>query len=117
MNVRRCTFCREPVGVVLLVFDGVSDQPAPACRDCRDRLALKVFKVEVLDPAALPAHPSCEDCGRVLPSPDTEPAVVWVGDKTRGIVATCNACRVKSSRTTMLVTVAEELRQPGGDWE
>ena len=35
----------------------------------------------------------------------------------RGIVATCNACRVKSSRTTMLVTVAEELRQPGGDWE
>ena len=117
MNTRRCTFCRERVGVVLLVFDGVTEQPAPACRDCRDRLGLQVFKVEVLDPAALPAHPACEECGCVLPSPDTEPAVVWVGDKVRGIVATCNACRVKSNRPTLLVAVPEELRTPDETWE
>jgi len=65
VNVRRCTFCREPVGVVLLVFDGVCDQPAPACRPCRDRLGLKVFKVEVLDPAiGLPGGCSEEQARR-----------------------------------------------------
>jgi hypothetical protein len=117
VNTRRCTYCHERVGVVLLVFDGVSEQPVSACRDCRDRLGLQVFKVEVLDAAALPAHPTCEDCGCALPSPDTEPVVVWVGDRRRGIVATCNACRVKSSRPTLLVTVPEEQGQPDGTWE
>jgi hypothetical protein len=116
MTARRCIFCRREVGVVLLVFDGITDEPVQACRDCRDRLGLKVFKVDVLDPASLPAHPACEDCGRRLPSPDTEPAVVWVGDRIRGIVATCNACRVKSSRETLLVTRPEE-RLPSGEWE
>jgi hypothetical protein len=31
-----------------------------------------------------------------------------------GIVAMCNACRVKSGPPTLLVTVPEELREPGG---
>ena len=34
-----------------------------------------------------------------------------------GIIAVCNACRVKSSRPTLLVTVPEELREPGGERE
>jgi hypothetical protein len=79
----------DPAGVVLQVFDGVSDQPAPACRDC----------------------------GRGLPSPDKEPAVAWVFHKTRVIVAMCSACLVMRSRPTLLAAVPEGLRQPGGEWE
>ncbi len=108
----RCVYCRQDVGVVLFVFDGVSAEPVPACRDCRDRLHLAVFKVDVLDATTLPAHPVCEDCGRSLPSPDTEPAVVWVCDRVRGIVASCNACRVTSGRSTLVTIVPPEGHAP-----
>jgi hypothetical protein len=103
---RRCVYCREDVEVVLWVFDGVQDEPVPACRDCRDKYRLKVHRVELLDSAGLPQHPDCEYCGRPLPIPDTEPVVAWVKD-VRGVVAVCDACRVQHDLTT-LWTVAPE---------
>jgi hypothetical protein len=107
VTARRCVYCHEDVGVVLWVFDGVSDEPVPACRDCRDRHRLSVFRVEVLDPSSLPGHPTCEDCGRALPSPDTEPAVLWVSDRRRGIVASCNACRLANGRSTLCTSAPD----------
>lgn len=92
--------------VVLWVFDGVQDEPVPACRDCRDKYRLKVFRVELLEEAGLPQHPDCEYCGRPLPSPDTEPAVVWVKD-VRGVVAVSDACRVKYDFTNLWTVVPE----------
>lgn len=103
---RSCMYCREHVDVVLWVFDGVQDELVPACRDCRDKHRLKVFRVELLDEAGLPQHPDCEYCGRPLPSSDTEPAVVWVKD-VRGVVAVCNACRVRYDLTTLWTVVPE----------
>jgi len=45
--MRRCTFCREQVGVVLWAFDGVTEYPVPSCQVCCDRLGLKVYRVEM----------------------------------------------------------------------
>ena len=45
--MNRCTYCREDVGVTMWVFDGVSDYPIPSCQACRDRMGLKVFRVEM----------------------------------------------------------------------
>jgi len=103
---RRCVYCREDVEVVLRVFDGMQDDPVPTCRDCRDTYRLKVFCVELLDEAALRQQPNCEYCGRPLPSPDTGPSVVWVKD-VRGVVAACNACRVKYDLTNLWTVVPE----------
>lgn len=36
----RCLFCRTELDTVHWAFDGVSDQPAPACKACCDRLRL-----------------------------------------------------------------------------
>jgi hypothetical protein len=108
---RRCIYCREDVTVVLWVFDGVQDEPVPACRDCRDKYRLKVFRVELLETAGLPQHPSCEYCGRSLPTPGTEPTVVWVKD-VRGMVPVCNACRIRYDLVT-LWTVAPERTAAG----
>jgi hypothetical protein len=44
--MRRCTFCRDEIGAVHWAFDGVSERPVPACRECCERLRLKVWKVE-----------------------------------------------------------------------
>jgi hypothetical protein len=109
---RRCVYCRQDVGVVLWVFDGVQDEPVPACRDCRDKYRLKVFRAELLDEASLPHHPDCEYCGRILPSPDTEPFVLWVKD-VRGLVAVCNACRVRYDLTTLWTALPQE--SPAGN--
>lgn len=103
---RSCIYCREHVDVVFWVFDGVQDELVPACRHRRNKHRLKVFRVELLDEAGLPQHPDCEYCGRPLPSPDTEPAVVWVKD-VRGVVAVCNACRVRYDLTTPWTVVPE----------
>jgi hypothetical protein len=53
MMMRRCVFCREELGVVLWVFDGVQNDPVPACGGCRDKLRLRVHKTEILDAALL----------------------------------------------------------------
>lgn len=45
--MRRCTYCREQVGIVLWVFDGVTEYPIPSCQACRDKLGLKVFRAEI----------------------------------------------------------------------
>jgi hypothetical protein len=109
-------YCHEQVGVVLWVFDGVSDGPVPACRDCRDRYRLGVFRVEILDSGSLPAHPACEECGCLLPSPDTEPAVLWVADRRRGIVASCDACRIKNDSATLCTASPGEVGAPSAEW-
>ena len=49
MMLRRCVFCREELGVVLWVFDGVQNDPVPACGACRDKMRLRVHKTEILD--------------------------------------------------------------------
>jgi hypothetical protein len=46
-RMRRCTFCREHVGVVLWVFDGVTEYPVPACQACAGRHGLRVYRVEM----------------------------------------------------------------------
>jgi hypothetical protein len=48
-TMHRCTYCREETDVTLWVFDGVSDYPVPACQACRQRLDLRVFRVEIDD--------------------------------------------------------------------
>lgn len=117
MRTRRCVYGHEDVGVVLWVLDGASDEPVPACRDCRDKYRLRVFRVEVLDPACLPAHPACEGCGRRLPLADTEPAVVWVSERRRGIVASCNACRLENDWHTLLTVTPDEAGAPAAKWQ
>ena len=114
MSTRRSVPCHEDLGVVLRAFAGVSDEPIPACRD---RSRLSVSRVEVVDPASLPAHPLCEDCGRALPSPDTGPAVVCASDRRRGIVASCSACPIKNGRSTLCTVTADEAGTRPPEWE
>ncbi len=47
--MRHCTYCRHEVGVILWVFDGVTDYPIPCCQACKERIGLKVFRVEMDD--------------------------------------------------------------------
>lgn len=47
--MRRCTYCRQEIGVILWVFDGVTEYPIPCCQACRDRLGLKVYRAEMDD--------------------------------------------------------------------
>jgi ADP-ribosyl-[dinitrogen reductase] hydrolase len=110
--MQRCTFCRTEIGSVHWAFDGVSEQPVPACRECCDRLRLKVWKVEVKDGAEgadLPVRADCVHCGIPLPSDDTRPVIVWVRGE-HGVDAVCNACRIRYGRVTQFVTL------PDADW-
>ena len=108
--MQRCTFCREETGAVHWAFDGVSEQPVPACRECCQKLRLKVWKVDVKEPKDLPVRADCVHCGTPLPSADTKPVIVWVRGE-HGVDAVCNACRVRHDRVTQFVTL------PDVDWD
>jgi ADP-ribosylglycohydrolase len=106
----RCTFCRDDIGTVHWAFDGVDEQPVPACRECCERLRLKVWKVDVREGKELPVRADCVHCGVPLPSDDTRPVIVWVRGE-HGVDAVCNACRVRYGRVTQFVTL------PDADWD
>ena len=108
--MRRCTFCRVEIGAVHWAFDGVSEQPVPACRECCERLRLKVWKVEAQEPKDMPVRADCVYCGTPLPSADTRPVIVWVRGE-HGVDAVCNACRIRYDRATQFVTL------PDADWD
>jgi ADP-ribosyl-[dinitrogen reductase] hydrolase len=111
-QLMRCVYCRAGLESVHWAFDGVSDQPVPACRECCERLRLKVWRVEASESEGkdLPLRADCVHCGIPLPSRDTAPVIVWVrGD--HGVEAVCNACRVRYRRVTELVTL------PYDDWD
>jgi hypothetical protein len=52
----------------------------------------------------------------LLPSPDTEPAVLWVADRRRGIVASCDACRIKNDSATLCTASPGEVGAPSAEW-
>jgi len=112
--MQRCTFCRDEIASVHWAFDGVSEQPVPACRECCDRLRLKVWKVEPGSGeragADLPVRADCVHCGTPLPSDDTRPVILWVRGE-HGVEAACNACRIRYERVTQFVTL------PDADWD
>ncbi len=108
--MQRCTFCREQIGTVHWAFDGVSEQPVPACRECCEKLRLKVWKVDVKEPKDMPVRADCVYCGIPLPSADTRPVIVWVRGE-HGVEAVCNACRIRYGRETQFVTL------PDADWD
>jgi len=74
----RCLFCRTELDSVHWAFDGVSEQPVPACRQCCERLHIKVWRVDVGGGADLPLRVDCVHCGTPLPSADTWPVIAWV---------------------------------------
>jgi DNA-directed RNA polymerase subunit RPC12/RpoP len=43
----RCVFCRAELDTAHWAFDRVSHQPVPACKECGDRLRVKVWRVDV----------------------------------------------------------------------
>jgi len=106
----RCIFCRTELDSVHWAFDGVSDQPVPACRECCERLHIKVWRVEPGEGRDLPAETECAYCGQPLPSADTWPVIVWVRAE-HGVAAVCNACRIRHDRETQFVSLPYE------DWE
>ena len=108
----RCLFCRSDLDTVHWAFDGVSDQPVPACRECCDRLRLKVWRVEAGEGEGrdLPVRADCVYCGTALPSWDTRPVIVWVRGE-HGVEAVCNSCRIRYGRETQFVTL------PHADWD
>ena len=106
----RCTFCRDEIGTVHWAFDGVSDQPVSACRECCQKLRLKVWKVDVKEGEDLPVRADCVHCGVPLPSDDTRPVIVWVRGE-HGVEAVCNTCRVRHDRVTQFVTL------PDAEWD
>jgi len=106
----RCTFCRTDLDTVHWAFDGVSDQPVPACKECCHRLRLKVWRVDAEEGKDLPARAHCAYCGTPLPSEDTRPVIVWVRGE-HGVEAVCNACRIRYGRETQFVTL------PDPEWE
>jgi hypothetical protein len=106
----RCVFCRTELDSVHWAFDGVSDQPVPACRECCGRLHTKVWRVESGEGTDLPAEAECRYCGQPLPSADTWPVIVWVKAEY-GLAAVCNACRIRHDRETQVVSL------PFEDWE
>lgn len=108
--MHRCTFCHDEIGAVHWAFDGVSEQPVPACRECCERLRLKVWKVEAREASDKPARADCVYCGVPLPSADTRPVIVWVRGE-HGVEAVCNACRIRYGRETQYVTL------PDADWD
>ena len=108
--MQRCTFCRDEIGTVHWAFDGVNEQPVPACRECCGKLRLKVWKVEAKEPKDLPARADCVYCGIPLPSADTRPVIVWVRGE-HGVDAVCNACRIRYDRATQFVTL------PDAEWD
>jgi ADP-ribosyl-[dinitrogen reductase] hydrolase len=108
--MQRCTFCRDEIGTVHWAFDGVSEQPVPACRECCEKLRLKVWKVEAQEPKDMPVRADCMYCGIPLPSADTRPVIVWVRGE-HGVDAVCNACRIRYDRATQFVTL------PDADWD
>ena len=103
----RCVFCRCELDSVHWAFDGVSDQPVPACRECCERLRAKVWRVEPGEGGGLPGVAECTYCGMPLPSTDTWPVIVWV-KADRGVAAVCNACRIRYDRETQFVTLPDE---------
>ena len=107
-----CLFCRTDLDTVHWAFDGVSDQPVPACRECCDRLRLKVWRVETGEGGGgdLPVRADCVYCGTALPSWDTRPVIVWVRGE-HGVEAVCNGCRIRYGRETQFVTL------PHADWD
>ena len=111
-QLMRCVFCRTDLDTVHWAFDGVSDQPVPACRECCDRLRLKVWRVEAGEGEGkdLPVRADCVYCGTPLPSQDTRPVIVWVRGE-HGVEAVCNACRIRYGRETQFVTL------PHADWD
>ena len=108
----RCVFCRSDLDTVHWAFDGVSDQPVPACKECCDRLRLKVWRVDAGEGEGkdLPVRADCVYCGTALPSQDTYPVIVWVKGE-HGVEAVCNACRIRYGRETQFVTL------PHADWD
>jgi ADP-ribosyl-[dinitrogen reductase] hydrolase len=108
--VKRCVICRAEVGTVHWAFDGVSADPVPACRECCERLRLKVWKVDVEEGEDMPVRADCVYCGIPLPSEDTRPVIVWVRGE-HGVDAVCNACRIKYDRETQFVTL------PDAEWD
>jgi ADP-ribosyl-[dinitrogen reductase] hydrolase len=111
----RCVFCRAEVDSVHWAFGGVDEQPVPSCRECCDRLRLKVWRVERGKGTDLPLRVDCAYCGTQLPSADTFPVIVWVKGE-HGVEALCNACRIKYGRETQFVTLPDpawaEMDQP-----
>ncbi len=60
-------------------------------------------------PACLPGPPGLRGVRRnVSRCADTEPAVLWVSDRRRGIVASCNACRLENGWRTLLTVTPDE---------
>jgi len=108
----RCLFCRTDLDTVHWAFDGVSDQPVQACKECCDRLRLKVWRVDTGEGGGndLPVRADCVYCGTPLPSRDTQPVIVWVRGE-HGVEAVCNACRIRYGRETQFVTL------PHADWD
>jgi ADP-ribosyl-[dinitrogen reductase] hydrolase len=108
----RCLFCRADLDTVHWAFDGVSDQPVPACKECCDRLRLKVWRVDPGEEEStdMPVRADCIYCGTPLPSADTRPVIVWVKGE-HGVEAVCNACRIRYGRETQFVTL------PHADWD
>jgi len=103
----RCLFCRAELDSVHWAFDGVSEQPVPACKACCDRLHVRVWRVDVGGGTDLPLRADCFHCGTPLPSADTWPVIVWVKGE-HGVDGVCNACRVLYDRETLFVTRPHE---------
>jgi len=106
----RCLFCRTELDSVHWAFDGVSEQPVPACKACCERLHVRVWRVDVGGGTDLPLHVDCFHCGTPLPSADTRPVIVWVKGE-HGVDGVCNACRVRYDRETLFVTQPREERE------
>jgi len=108
----RCLFCRTELDSVHWAFDGVSEQPVPACKRCCDRLRVKVWRVDVGGGTDLPLRVDCVHCGTPLPSADTWPVIAWVKGE-HGVDGVCNACRVRYGRETQFVTQPHEEPEEG----